>query len=615
MKKYTKIISTNRDRNLPTDRVGVVFYGRVSTQHEAQIQALDAQMMWYRELLEKNLSWEYLGEFVDSGVTGTVAEKRDGFQKMIKYAEENNDKVDLIVTREVCRFARNTVDSLTYVRKLRSMGIEVFFSNDNIWSFDPDGELRLAIMSAMAQEESRKISERVLCGQQTSREKGILYGTGNLLGYKLIRKGQYNSKGEICEENTYDIIKEDADTVKLVYKLYVNENMGAKKIANKLTELKRKNASGNIRWDSSKVMRILHNRTYCGYICYNKSYTVDYLNHKRVVNKDKSTYIYKKGDFPAIVSDEYWMKAQKISEKRCHRLPNGRLQGKPEAKDRWSKTLVCSCGHRFERHYWRTNQNNNEKVYGYNCYNVKHNRKKEYHEKLGLDSKGYCDCPSIPEWKLDYMLKNILTRLWKQPWRTAKKLLGIIEDNYCEEEEKASNENVEIKIIQEQYEQAKKRLDNLLMLKLDGKLSDELFYKNQNALETTIHTLEEQLKTQSIENINTKQQKESIDKKKEKLEVIKQTLKECTDFQQKSIDSRLVEQLVERVVPSDKATVFKFYINLLGEENSDFSTDDYYLYNTLKLGFDEARAYRKSMGKYLRSNQWKDLTVEVYLKI
>lgn len=213
------------------------------------------------------------------------------------------------------------------------------------------------------------------------------------------------------------------------------------------------------------------------------------------------------------------------------------------------------------------------------------------------------------------MLKNILTRLWKQPWRTAKKLLGIIEDNYCEEEEKASNENVEIKIIQEQYEQAKKRLDNLLMLKLDGKLSDELFYKNQNALETTIHTLEEQLKTQSIENINTKQQKESIDKKKEKLEVIKQTLKECTDFQQKSIDSRLVEQLVERVVPSDKATVFKFYINLLGEENSDFSTDDYYLYNTLKLGFDEARAYRKSMGKYLRSNQWKDLTVEVYLKI
>ena len=118
-----------------------------------------------------------------------------------------------------------------------------------------------------------------------------------------------------------------------------------------------------------------------------------------------------------------------------------------------------------------------------------------------------------------------------------------------------------------------------------------------------------------IENINTKQQKESIDKKKEKLEVIKQTLKECTDFQQKSIDSRLVEQLVERVVPSDKATVFKFYINLLGEENSNFSTDDYYLYTTLKLGFDEARAYRKSMGKYLRSNQWKDLTVEVYLKI
>ena len=185
----------------------VVFYGRVSTEHEAQLSAFEAQMQWYDSLLEKHKSWSLVDRYTDRGITGTQAKKRPAFLKMVEDAK-NLQNFDLIVTREVCRFARNTVDTLEYTRKLRKLGVEVYFVEDNIWSFDSDGELRLTIMAALAQEESRKDSERVRAGQKTSREKGTLYGSGNILGYDLHRNiddaGKWNPA-----ENTYIINPED----------------------------------------------------------------------------------------------------------------------------------------------------------------------------------------------------------------------------------------------------------------------------------------------------------------------------------------------------------------------------------------------------------------------
>lgn len=122
-----------------------------------------------------------MGKYIDEGITGTLAKKRPAFMQMIEDAKEQ--RFDLIVTREVCRFARNTVDTLALTRELRSYGVEVYFVSDNIWTMDGDGELRLAIMATLAQEESRKISERVRAGQAISRENGVLYGTGNIIGY------------------------------------------------------------------------------------------------------------------------------------------------------------------------------------------------------------------------------------------------------------------------------------------------------------------------------------------------------------------------------------------------------------------------------------------------
>ena len=170
--------------NSDFEKRNVVIYGRVSTEHEAQLSALENQLDWYKPILAARPEWTLVGTYVDEGITGTSAEKRPQFLKMIQDAKKH--KFDMIITREVSRFARNTVDTLQYTRELKSKGVEVFFINDNIKTFDGDGELRLTIMATLAQDESRKTSVRVKSGQQTSMENGVFYGSGNILGYNRV---------------------------------------------------------------------------------------------------------------------------------------------------------------------------------------------------------------------------------------------------------------------------------------------------------------------------------------------------------------------------------------------------------------------------------------------
>ena len=203
-------------------------------------------------------------------------EKNDRIEAVVKFIKIKNkhilDKVedakqkkfDLIVTREVCRFARNTVDTLVITRELKEYGVEVFFVEDNIWTMDGDGELRLSLMATLAQEESRKTSERVRAGQKISRDNGVLYGNGNIIGYDLDK-----AKG------TYVINTEQAETVRIIFDLY-SKGYGEKKITTELCRLKRKDGVGKVAWSCSKVSRILRNATYKGYKVYLKSFCNNY---------------------------------------------------------------------------------------------------------------------------------------------------------------------------------------------------------------------------------------------------------------------------------------------------------------------------------------------------
>ena len=318
----------------------VVFYGRVSTEHEAQVSALDNQIDWYQELAAKNLNWEVVGQYVDEGITGTQATKRPSFMQMIEDAQSG--KFDLIVTREVCRFARNTMDTLFYTRKLSKLGVEVYFASDNIWTMDNDGELWLTIMATMAQEESRKISERVRAGIQMSREKGVLYGNGNILGYDLDKI-----------HKTYIINEEQAETVRMIFEQYATGD-GLGKVAKALIAKGRKDGGGRLKWDSSKITRILRNPTYMGYCVYNRTQTTDLLDHTREKNNDEETYILKKGNFTPIIGEELWHRCNDIRRSRQRNLldENGkpRKYGGTVAKNVWVTKLVCHCGSKLRRY-------------------------------------------------------------------------------------------------------------------------------------------------------------------------------------------------------------------------------------------------------------------------
>ena len=339
---------TQLDRNRKRK---VAVYGRVSTEHEAQIAALENQMQWYDDQARYHPNWEIQDRYIDEGITGTQAKKRPSFLRMIDDARQG--KFDLIVTREVCRFARNVVDTLVITRELKGIGVEVYFIEDNIWTMDGDGELRLSLMATLAQEESRKTSERVRAGQKVSREKGVLYGNGNILGYDRVG-------------DTYQINEEQAETVRMIFDLYL-QGKGSLQIANELNARHRKSAMGMVKWCASSVVRVLKNATYTGTKCYNKSRNNNYLDQHRVLNLDASTYQYQEGDFPAIVSKEVWNKAQSIRLNR--RKPVALKDGKVtisnrSSEDIWVNKLRCSCGYACRRDKWHVRKDGSIS-YGY----------------------------------------------------------------------------------------------------------------------------------------------------------------------------------------------------------------------------------------------------------
>ena len=278
-------------------------YARVSTEHEAQISALENQVQYYDELLQRHPDWELVDRYIDEGITGTSIHKRESFMRMLQDAKEK--KFDLIITREVSRFARNTVDTLQQTRILKSYGVEVWFTEDNIWTMnDEDGELRLSIMATLAQNESKKISQRVKAGQMISFKNGVLYGNGNILGYDRV--------GDKLVVN-----KEQAETVKRIFELYLSGN-GVRKIQDIMEQEGRKTATGLTRWQSGYINRMLRNPFYCGRIVYRKQYVPDYLVQKKINNYGDVEKVYVEGTHEKIISPEDFDRAQEIREK--HRL-------------------------------------------------------------------------------------------------------------------------------------------------------------------------------------------------------------------------------------------------------------------------------------------------------
>lgn len=311
-------------------------YARVSTDSEEQLTSYEAQVDYYTRYIKERSDWEFAGVYTDEGISAVNTKKRDGFKRMV--ADALAGKIDLIVTKSVSRFARNTVDSLTTVRRLKEKGVEVFFEKENIYTFDGKGELLITIMSSLAQEESRSISENVTWGQRKRFADGkVSMPYKRFLGYE---------KGE---DGTPKIIESEAGIIRMIYRLFM-EGKTSSAIARHLAENGILSPGGKKNWQVATINSILTNEKYKGDALLQKSFTVDFLSKKMKENEGEVPQYYVQNSHPAIIeSDEF--DAVQVEIERRKKL------GRPAAcQSPLSTKLICGeCGGFYGSKVWGSN--------------------------------------------------------------------------------------------------------------------------------------------------------------------------------------------------------------------------------------------------------------------
>ena len=298
----------NQGKTIYDLKLKVAFYARVSTDKTDQINSLENQSNYFKDLILENNNWELVGSYIDEGISGTSIKNRDSFIKMINDSKEG--KIDLILTKEISRFSRNTIDSIKYTDELLSYGTVVYFISDNINTIYPDSEFRLALMSTIAQDEVRKLSERVKFGINRKIKEGKLIGN-NLTGY-------YYKDGRML------INKEESPIIEILFNLYVTEKYSFNKISKILYEKGYKNKNG-YPYSSTTLKKFLTNPRYKGFYTANLTKIESYKTHKKIKVPECDQIIYKSDLIDAIIPEKLWDKANSLYKKKYHKKNNGKL--------------------------------------------------------------------------------------------------------------------------------------------------------------------------------------------------------------------------------------------------------------------------------------------------
>ena len=315
----------------------VTFYARVSTEKVEQQGSLENQIQYYTEFIQKNPNWTYVPGYIDEGISGTSTYKRDSFLRMIEDAKRG--MFDFIITKEISRFSRNTLDSIQYTQELLDNNVGVLFQNDNINTLDSDSEFRLIVMAGVAQDEVRKLSERLKFGFRQSIKNGHVLGNNRLWGYDK-------------KDCKLTIIPEQAEAVKLIFQLYATGNYGLRKLSQELTRRGYTSLLGN-KFNSVTIGHNLQNPKYKGWYCGNKTQSLDYRKKKTAFLDESEWVTYPDPNIPAIVSEELWNHAQ--AKMKQHYRPTG-VNG--ITQNPLAGLVHCSyCGNAMQRRpYLKTGQ-------------------------------------------------------------------------------------------------------------------------------------------------------------------------------------------------------------------------------------------------------------------
>ena len=431
----------------------VAAYCRVSTDQEDQANSFASQKRYFLECIERNPDWELQGIYADEGLSGTNTKKRRQFHRMIQAARDG--KIDLIITKEVSRFARNTLDMLDYTRELRSRGIGVIFLIDSINTLDHDGELRLTILSSIAQEESRKTSERVKWGQMRSMERGVVFGR-SMLGYDV-------SEGKMT------INPEGAKIVQSIFHRYLNEQKGSSVIAKELCEEGVLSSRGTVRWTASIILKILKNEKYCGDLLQKKTYTPDYLSHDKKYNKGAEEKVMIRDHHPAIIERTTWEAVQREMRRRNHHRTGNNGHGNRYPLS--GKIRCGECGHTFSARM----------KYTANPYRIWRCGNASANGSLHRDSSGElrgCDVGrQLRDDTAMDLLKQVIATIPINADAVIENLTQILEAVRYEKQEHHGSELLQL---EQEFEQVEEKKQRALEAFLDGRISKtDLQFMNQ----------------------------------------------------------------------------------------------------------------------------------------
>lgn len=331
----------------------VAAYARVSTDSDEQYTSYDAQVTYYTNFIKGKPNWEFVKVYADEGISGTSTKRRDEFKEMIESAL--NGKIDLIITKSISRFARNTLDTISITRQLKAKGIEVYFEKENLWSLDDKTEFLLTIMASIAQEESRSISQNITIGKRWGMKEGkVSFAYKNFLGYKKV-------DGKIV------IDEAQAETVRLIYMMFLKEGKTCTGIAEFLKSKGITTPSGkSCNWTKNTVYSILTNEKYKGDALLQKKYTADYLEHRVVPNNGELPQYYVENNHPAIIEREVWEMVQTEMMRRSM------LGAAYSGNSIFASKLICGdCGKPYGKKKWHSTSKYAREIY--RC-NAKYNK-------------------------------------------------------------------------------------------------------------------------------------------------------------------------------------------------------------------------------------------------
>lgn len=510
--KATKQLS-NRRKGIHLNTLRVAAYARVSTDSEEQLESYQSQVKYYTELIHNNPEWQFVSVYADEAITGTQTAKREEFNRMIN--DCMNGDIDLIIVKSISRFARNTVDTLQYVRALKEKGIAVMFEEENINTLTMDGELLLTILSSVAQQEVQNISEHVKLGLSMKMQRGEMVGFNGCLGYDYHK-----------EDKTITVNEEEAEAVRYIFNRYV-DGAGGKIIARELKNLGYKNKRGENKFTEHGVIGIIKNEKYKGDLLMGKTFTVDPITKRRLDNMGEVDKYYIDNHHEAIVSRELWDEANEILKKRTgsHLRSNGK-RDKYSRKYTFSCLLKCGfCGGNLTRRAWNS-QTEYKKVV-WQCVTATKNGKKE------------CPyCKGVSE--------VLIEKAFVRAYNALCTYDGEFIDGFLEHVRAGLQNNdadKELKNLDKKIARQKERKNSLIDMRLDDKVDEETYQVKVEEINKKVDEL--LLQKQSLKDQLEKQQ--DIDKRLTEFQKVISKNEVLHEF-----DRHVFESVIDRVIVGEK---------------------------------------------------------------